>query len=147
MVLTPPLWAFFQSYFNLTVAQFAYLPTVIIFFGSIAQPFMGYFSDGRDRMALVSLGLFVTGIFVSCIGFAPTAYILAAFLIIASFGSSLFHPTAGGLVTALTPHRANLSMAIFLTGGRSAWRLLRLPGRKLSSDTASNICGLLSFLS
>lgn len=131
MVLTPPLWAFFQSHYNLTVAQFAYLPTVIVFCGSIAQPFMGYFSDGRDRMALVALGLFVTGIFVSCIGFAPTAYTLAVFLIFASFGSSLFHPTAGGLVTALTPHRANLSMAIFLTGGTTGMALASITGTQI----------------
>ena len=131
MVLTPPLWAFFQSHYNLTVAQFAYLPTVIVFCGSIAQPFMGYFSDGRDRMALAALGLFVTGIFVSCIGFAPSAYILAAFLIFASFGSSLFHPTAGGLVTALTPHRANLSMAIFLTGGTLGMALASITGTQI----------------
>lgn len=131
MVLTPPLWAFFQSHFNLTVAQFAYLPTVIVFCGSITQPFMGYFSDGRDRMALVALGLFITGIFVSCIGFAPSAYILAVFLIIASFGSSLFHPTAGGLVTALTPRRANLSMAIFLTGGTLGMSLASITGTQI----------------
>ena len=131
MVLTPPLWAFFQSHYNLTVAQFAYLPTVIVFCGSITQPFMGYFSDGRDRMALAALGLFVTGIFVSCIGFAPSAYILAAFLIFASFGSSLFHPTAGGLVTALTPHRANLSMAIFLTGGTLGMALASITGTQI----------------
>ena len=131
MVLTPPLWAFFQSHYNLTVAQFAYLPTVIVFCGSITQPFMGYFSDGRDRMALVALGLFVTGIFVSCIGFAPTAYTLAIFLIFASFGSSLFHPTAGGLVTALTPQRANLSMAIFLTGGTTGMALASITGTQI----------------
>ena len=131
MVLTPPLWAFFQSHYNLTVAQFAYLPTVIVFCGSITQPFMGYFSDGRDRMALAALGLFVTGIFVSCIGFAPTVYMLAAFLIFASFGSSLFHPTAGGLVTALTPHRANLSMAIFLTGGTLGMALASITGTQI----------------
>ena len=70
---------FFQGHFNLTVAQFAYLPTVIVFCGSVPQPFMGYFSDGRDRMVLVALGLFVTGVFVSCIGFSPSAYILAVF--------------------------------------------------------------------
>jgi len=95
MVLTPPLWAFFQSHYNLTVAQFAYLPTVIVFCGSIAQPFMGYFSDGRDRMALAALGLFATGIFVSCIGFAPTVYILAAFLISRLLGPPFFIPPPG----------------------------------------------------
>ena len=131
MTLTPPLWAFFQGHFNLTVAQFAYLPMVIVFCGSIAQPFMGYFSDGRDRMALVALGLFVSGVFVSCIGFSPSAYILAVLLIFASFGSSLFHPTAGGLVAALAPRRVNLAMAIFLTGGTLGMALAALAGTQI----------------
>ena len=131
MTLTPPLWAFFQGHFNLTVAQFAYLPTVIVFCGSVPQPFMGYFSDGRDRMVLVALGLFVTGVFVSCIGFSPSAYILAVFLIFASFGSSLFHPTAGGLVTALNPCRKNLAMAIFLTGGTLGMTIAALAGTQI----------------
>lgn len=131
MTLTPPLWAFFQNHFNLTVAQFAYLPSIIIFCGSITQPFMGYFSDGRDRMALVALGLLISGLFVSCIGFAPTALALALFLIFASFGSSLFHPTAGGLVTALTPKRANVAMAIFLTGGTLGMTLASITGTQI----------------
>ena len=131
MTLTPPLWAFFQTHFALTVAQFAYLPSAIVFCGSITQPFMGYFSDGRNRMALVALGVLICGLFVSIIGFAPSALFLAFFLIFAAFGSSLFHPTAGGLVTALAPKRANLAMAIFLTGGTLGMTLASVAGTQI----------------
>jgi MFS transporter, FSR family, fosmidomycin resistance protein len=131
MTLTPPLWAFFKSHFALSVAQFAYLPSAIVFCGSITQPFMGYFSDGRNRMALVALGVLICGIFVSCIGFAPSAIVLTLFLILAAFGSSLFHPTAGGLVTALAPQRANLAMAIFLTGGTLGMTLASIAGTQI----------------
>jgi FSR family fosmidomycin resistance protein-like MFS transporter len=131
MTLTPPLWAFFKTYFALTVAQFAYLPSAIVFCGSITQPLMGYFSDGRNRMALVALGVLICGVFVSCIGFAPSAFFLALFLICAAFGSSLFHPTAGGLVTALAPKRANLAMAIFLTGGTLGMTFASVAGTQI----------------
>lgn len=131
MTLTPPLWAFFKTHFALTVAQFAYLPSAIVFCGSITQPFMGYFSDGRNRMALVALGVLICGVFVSCIGFAPSALFLTLFLIFAAFGSSLFHPTAGGLVTALAPKRANLAMAIFLTGGTLGMTLASVAGTQI----------------
>jgi FSR family fosmidomycin resistance protein-like MFS transporter len=131
MTLTPPLWAFFKTHFSLSVAQFSYLPSAIVFCGSITQPFMGYFSDGRNRMALIALGVLICGIFVSCIGFAPSAYFLALFLICAAFGSSLFHPTAGGLVTALAPGRANLAMAIFLTGGTLGMTFASIAGTQI----------------
>ena len=131
MTLTPPLWAMFKAHFNLSLSQFAILPTVVVVCGSITQPFMGYFSDGRNRMALVSLGLLICGLFVSLIGFAPSVYVLAAFLICAAFGSSLFHPTAGGLVTALAPQRANLAMAIFLTGGTLGMAIAPITGTQI----------------
>ena len=131
MTLTPPLWAFFKTHFALSVAQFAYLPSAIVFCGSIIQPFMGYFSDGRNRMALVALGVLICGLFVSGIGFAPSALFLTLFLILAAFGSSLFHPTAGGLVTALAPQRANLAMAIFLTGGTLGMTLASVAGTQI----------------
>ena len=131
MTLAPPLWAFFKAHFGLSLLQFSFLPSVISVVGSIAQPFMGYFSDRRNRMALVALGLLVCGIFVSLIGFAPSAPVLALFLIGATLGSSLFHPTAGGLVTALAPHRSNLAMAIFLTGGTLGMAIGAVTGTRI----------------
>ncbi len=131
MTLTPPLWALFKSHFGLTVTQFAILPAIVTVFGSVTQPFMGYFSDGRNRMALVAFGVLICGLFISTIGFAPSVYVLAACLICAAFGSSLFHPTAGGLVTAMAPQRANLAMAIFLTGGTLGMSLAPVTGTQI----------------
>lgn len=145
MTLTPPLWAFFQTHFSLSVAQFAYLPSAIVFCGSIIQPFMGYFSDGRNRMALVALGVLICGVFVSCIGFAPSAVFLAIFLIFSAFGSSLFHPTAGGLVTALSPKRANMAMAIFLTGGTLGMTLASVAGTQIVENYGLDYLWLLAF--
>jgi FSR family fosmidomycin resistance protein-like MFS transporter len=117
MLMAPPLYAVFKTRFGLTVFQTSFLPSFASVVGAIAQPFMGYFSDGRNRLILAGLGVLICTLFVSSIGFAPTVYVLAAFLVCAALGSSLFHPTAGGLVTSFLPGRSNLTMAIFLTGG------------------------------
>ena len=117
MLMAPPLYAVFKSHFGLTVFQTSFLPSFASVFGAIAQPFMGYFSDGRNRLILAGVGVLICGLFISAIGFAPTVYVLAALLVFAALGSSLFHPTAGGLVTSFLPGRSNLTMAIFLTGG------------------------------
>lgn len=117
MVLTPPLYALLKSHFKLSLFQVSLLPSIVSVFGAIIQPFMGYIGDRRNRMTLVALGVFICGFFISSISFAPNALILGFLLIGASLGSSLFHPSAGGLVTAIIPHRSNLAMSIFLTGG------------------------------
>lgn len=131
MVTIPPLYAVFKDHFDLSVFQISFLPAFVTVFGSISQPVMGTFTDHRNRFAWSALGVLVCGLFVSSIGFAPTVYILTAVLIGASLGSSLFHPTAGGLVTSLVPGRSNLTMAIFLTGGTTGMALAPMTGTQI----------------
>lgn len=131
MLLSPPLWAFFKTHFSLTLSQVAILPSVVSVCGSITQPFMGYLGDRRNCMALVALGVLICAVFVSSIGFAPSAPILALILIAASMGSSLFHPNAGGLVTRLLPERSNMAMAIFLTGGTLGMAIAPIVGTQI----------------
>ena len=117
MTLFPPLLAVFKLHFGLSLVQTSLLPAVVSVFGAVPQPFMGYLGDRGNRMALAAGGLLVCGIFISLIGLAPTAWILALLLFVSALGSSVFHPTAGGLVTAFAPKRPNLALSIFLTGG------------------------------
>jgi len=131
MVTIPPLYAVFKDHFDLSLFQISLLPTFVTVIGSISQPVMGTFTDHRNRFAWSALGVLVCGVFVSSIGFATSVYVLVAFLIGASFGSSLFHPTAGGLVTSLVPGRSNLTMAIFLTGGTTGMALAPLAGTQI----------------
>ncbi len=131
MVSIPALYAVFKSTFGLTVFQISLIPTFVTVFGSISQPLMGTFTDHRNRFAWAALGVLVSGIFVSSIGFAGSVYVLTALLIGAALGSSLFHPTAGGLVTSLLPGRSNLTMAIFLTGGTTGMALAPLASTQI----------------
>ena len=117
MALFPPLLALFKAHFALSLVQASLLPTVVSVFGALPQPLMGYLGDRTNRMALAALGVCLSGIFISALCFAPSALVLALFLFMAALGSSLFHPTGGGLVTTYVPYRSNLAMAIFLTGG------------------------------
>ena len=131
MVTIPPLYAVFRTHFDLSVFQISFLPAFVTVFGSISQPLVGTFTDHRNRFAWAALGVLICGIFVSSIGFAPSVYVLTAMLIGASLGSSLFHPTAGGLVTSLVPGRSNLTMAIFLTGGTTGMALAPLTATQI----------------
>jgi len=131
MTLAPPLYAVFKSHFGLTLVQTSFIPTFVVFCGSITQPLIGYFSDRRNRLALTGLGLLVCGVFVSTIGFAPAAWVLVCLLVAASLGSSLFHPTAGGLVTGLVPGRSNFTMAVFLTGGTLGMAIAPVTGTQI----------------
>jgi FSR family fosmidomycin resistance protein-like MFS transporter len=131
MVTIPPLYAVFKDHFALSVFQISFLPFFVTVFGSISQPLMGTFTDHRNRFAWAALGVLICGLFVSSVGFAPTVTILTILLIGASLGSSLFHPTAGGLVTSLVPGKSNLTMAIFLVGGTTGMALAPLAGTQI----------------
>ncbi len=117
MTLFPPLLAVFKVHFDLSLVQTSLLPAVVGVFGALPQPFMGYLGDRGNRMALAAGGLLVCGVFISMMGLAPTAWMLAILLFVSALGSSVFHPTAGGLVTAFAPGRPNFALSIFLTGG------------------------------
>ena len=131
MALFPPLLAFFKAYFNLSIVQASLLPAFSSACGSFPQPFMGYFSDRRNRLTLAILALIVTAFAASSIGFAPSAVILACILAVAAVGSSLFHPTAGGLVTSINPTRSNFSLALFLTGGSLGMSIAPIAGTQI----------------
>ena len=117
MTLFPPFLALFKARFDLSLAEVALLPMVVSLFGNMPQPLMGHLGDRRNRMFLASIGVLLCGITISLIGFASSVLMLAFLLVMASLGSSLFHPMGGGLVTASLPNRANFAMAVFLTGG------------------------------
>ncbi|MDA0747159.1 MAG: MFS transporter [bacterium] len=134
MLFFPPLLAMFKTYFGLSLVEASLLPMVVSVFGNMPQPFMGYLGDRTNRMRLAALGVLVCGLSVSLIGLAPSAITLAVLLIFAAFGSSLFHPTGGGLVTASLPNRSNLAMAIFLTGGTLGMAIAPVVGTQIVSN-------------
>lgn len=131
MTLCPPLLALFKARFGLSLVQVSLIPTFVSVCGSIPQPLMGYFADRRNRVALTALGLAVCGVCVSAIGFAPSAPVLALFLVMSAFGSSLFHPTGASLVTAFAPGRANFALSIFLTGGTLGMAISPVTGTQI----------------
>ncbi len=133
MTLFPPLLALFKEMYGLTLIEASLLPMVVSLFGNIPQPFMGYIGDRTNRARLAALGVLACGLCVSVIGSLPTASVLAGFLILASLGSSLFHPTAGGLVTTSLPGRSNFTMAIFLTGGPLGMAIAPVTGTQVIS--------------
>jgi FSR family fosmidomycin resistance protein-like MFS transporter len=117
LLLFPPLLALIKTHFNLTLVQTSLLPMVVSVFGAGLQPVAGYLADRSNRFVLSALGVLISGVFISAVGLAPSPLILALFLLGASLGSSVFHPTAGSLVTSSAPDRSNLALSIFLTGG------------------------------
>ncbi|MDE2998912.1 MAG: MFS transporter [Gemmatimonadota bacterium] len=133
MTLFPPLLALFKDRFGLTLVEASLLPMVVSLFGNIPQPFMGYIGDRSNRVRLAALGVLACGLCVSVIGMLPTAALLAGILILASLGSSLFHPTAGGLVTTSLPGRSNFAMAVFLTGGPLGMAIAPVTGTQVVS--------------
>jgi len=71
--------------------------------------------------------LFVLGgplaaiVFISSVGIAPSFLVLIVFVALGSVGSSMFHPTAAGMVSAYSGRHFGFSMSIFNMGGTLAF--------------------------
>lgn len=116
-----PLLPLFVNKFSLTLAQAGLITGLSRFLAFVVQPPVGYLAD-RYRTRSFALGgpLLVT-VFISLTGIAPEFWILIIFTCLGSIGSSMFHPTAAGMVEPYAGRNFGFAMAIFGMGGTLAF--------------------------
>jgi FSR family fosmidomycin resistance protein-like MFS transporter len=102
---------------DLSLGMAGLLGTVRILMSSVLQPSLGHLVDRTDRPLLVVLGPALTISAMGFIGQAGDFWQLILILIIAGFGTALFHPAAGSLVASLGGGKRGLAMAFFSAGG------------------------------
>ncbi len=102
---------------GLSMAMAGFLGTVRILMNSISQPGLGHLVDRVQRPSLVIIGPLLTVTAMSMIGRADSYFLLLVVMIVAGFGTALFHPAAAALVAAGQQRRRGLMMALFSSGG------------------------------
>jgi FSR family fosmidomycin resistance protein-like MFS transporter len=112
-----PLLPLFIAKFSLSLAQAGLIAGISRFLAFIVQPPVGYLAD-RYRTRIFALGgpLLVV-IFISLTGIAPHFWMLILFVSLGSIGSSMFHPTAAGMIEPYSGRHFGLAMSIFGMGG------------------------------
>jgi FSR family fosmidomycin resistance protein-like MFS transporter len=118
-----PLLPKFIEKFSLSLTQVGLITGTSRLLAFVVQPSIGYLADHYRTRFFILGGPLLTITFISLVGIAPTLPILLAFVMLGSVGSSMYHPTAAGMVSTFSGRNLALSMSVFNMGGTLAFGL------------------------
>ena len=106
---------------GLSLAQVGLLSGVSWLFAFLVQPTVGYLADRHQTRFFVLGGPLITVIFMPLIGVVNGFFMLLVVVALGSIGSSMFHPTAAGMVNAHAGPQKSFAMSLFQVGGTAAF--------------------------
>ena len=116
-----PLLPLFIDKFSLTLAQAGLVTGLSRFLAFVVQPPVGYLADRHPSRFFALGGPLMVMVFIPLTGIAPYFWLLVLCVCLGSIGSSMFHPTAAGMVEPYAGRHFGLAMSIFGTGGTLAF--------------------------
>jgi MFS family permease len=119
-----PLYLLIQKDFKLaSVGEATLLVTVMgIAYFLPAYP-MGAFADRHSRKKLLAIGLAINGAGFIGLGFAQHYAAALAWVVVAGFGGSFYHPAATALVARLYPARTGKALGLVAIGASAGYFL------------------------
>ncbi|NIS62280.1 MAG: MFS transporter [Proteobacteria bacterium] len=116
-----PLLPVFVEKFSLTLTQVGLMVGISRFLAFIVQPPVGYLADHYRTRFFVLGGPLLAIVSIPLVGIAPAFLMLILLTCLGSIGSSMFHPTLAGMVSAHAGRHFGFSMSIFNMGGTLAF--------------------------
>ena len=116
-----PLLPLFIDKFSLTLAQAGLVTGLSRFLAFVVQPPVGYLADRHPSRIFALGGPLLVMVFIPLTGITPYFWMLVLFVCLGSIGSSMFHPTAAGMVQPFAGRHFGMAMSIFGTGGTLAF--------------------------
>ena len=116
-----PLLPLFIDKFSLTLAQAGLVTGLSRFLAFVVQPPVGYLADRHPSRFFALGGPLLVMVFISLTGITPYFWLLVLCVCLGSIGSSMFHPTAAGMVEPYAGRHFGLAMSIFGMGGTLAF--------------------------
>lgn len=110
-----PIMPFIAAKLGISMAIATIILSVSHIFSSLLQPVFGFFADNINRRIFIFRGLLLTSVFIPLAPAVSQLWLMILCIILGSFGSSLFHPQALGLVKKFSDD--NKTMGIFLSAG------------------------------
>ena len=107
---------------------FGYAQVALVIFASnimsaIVQPLFGVLGDRKPRPWIMSLGVFLAGLGMLCIGLAPDLRIIVPSAMVSGIGIAMFHPEGGRLANLVAGEHKGRGMSIFAVGGNVGFAL------------------------
>ena len=116
-----PLMPVFEKTFSLSLTEVGFLAAVTRLLSFLVQPVVGYAADRSKTRFYVLAGPLLPIVFIPLTGLAQSYWMLLIFMAVASIGSSMFHPTAAGMVTTHAGRHHGFCLSIFNMGGTFAF--------------------------
>ena len=118
-----PLLPLFIDKFALTLAQAGLIAGLSRFLAFVVQPPVGYLADRYPSRFFALGGPLLVMVFIPLTGITTSFWMLVLFVCLGSVGSSMFHPTAAGMVEPYAGRHFGLALSIFGTGGTLAFAI------------------------
>ena len=112
-----PLLPLFIDKFSLTLAQAGLITGLSRFLAFVVQPPVGYLADRHPSRFFALGGPLLVIVFIPLTGITSYFWMLVLFVCLGSVGSSMYHPTAAGMVEPYAGRHFGLALSIFGTGG------------------------------
>ena len=84
---------------------------------SLIQPLLGLIADRRQMPWLMGVGILMTGLGISSIGFLDSYWGVFAVVMFAGLGSAIFHPEGGRMANCAAGEKKGQGMGFFTAGG------------------------------
>jgi FSR family fosmidomycin resistance protein-like MFS transporter len=112
-----PLYPIVMEKFGLSLSLVGVVSMVAALASALSQPLFGMLFDRFGVSASLYLAPLLTGIFVSCLGPAPSFAVFLILLFLGCLGSAAFHPKGASVTPSLSGGYPEVGMAVFSAGG------------------------------
>lgn len=112
-----PLLPVLADKYSLTLTQVGLITGLSTIMAFLIQPVFGYLSDRYRTRIILLAGPLVSAVCIPLVGISPSYGFILLFVALGSIGSSMYHPSAAGMVSAYAGRHTGLSMSLFGLGG------------------------------
>jgi FSR family fosmidomycin resistance protein-like MFS transporter len=112
-----PLLPVLADKYFLTLTQIGLITGLSTLMAFLIQPIFGYLADRYRTRIILLTGPLVSTVCIPLVGISPGYGFVLLFVALGSIGSSMYHPSAAGMVSAYAGRHAGLSMSLFGLGG------------------------------
>jgi len=113
----PATLPFLKDKLGLTYTMTGVILMVANFTSSILQPLFGFYSDKKDKAALLPVGILAAGIGYALLALPSDYYLVLFLVVISGLGVAAYHPEGYKTAHFFTGERSVTGMSVFSVGG------------------------------
>jgi len=113
----PATLPFLKDKLGLTYTMTGVILMMANFTSSILQPLFGFYSDKKEKAALLPIGLLASGIGYSLLALPNNYYMVLLLVVISGLGVAAYHPEGYKTAHFFTGERSVTGMSVFSVGG------------------------------